>query len=65
MSQIILATIVNLLAVFLPYIGVEVGSEQLTQTIQTLVAVVTGVWIYVRRVNMGGVNLVGGRTETE
>lgn len=61
MSTTIISVVVNLLSMLLPTIGVEVGSEELTQTIQVIVAVVTGVWIWIERVKKGGVNALGVR----
>ena len=52
-----------LLAQVLPQIGVNIGSAELTSTLQTLFTVGAGVWIWVRRVQMGGVNILGARTE--
>ncbi len=62
MSQTILAVIINLLATGLPLIGVQVANDQLTTTIQVIIAVVTGLWIWVRRVQAGGVTPLGRRT---
>lgn len=61
MSTTIVAVIVNLLSVGLPYIGVTVGSDQLTGTIQTLVAIATGLWIWYQRVKRGDVTASGIR----
>lgn len=59
MSTTIIAVIVNLLSVFLPKAGVQVGSDELTATIQTIVAVVSGLWIWRERVSRGDVNPLG------
>ncbi len=61
MSQTILAIIVQLLTLGLPMIGVTVGNDQLTSTIQTLILVVSGIYIWVRRVQAGGVTAAGLR----
>lgn len=61
MSQTIIAVFIQLLTFILPSIGVTVGSDQLTQTIQTVVAIVTGIWIYARRVQAGDVTKLGVR----
>lgn len=61
MSQIVLATIINLLVTGLPLIGVQVGTDQLTNTIQTIVAIGTGIWIWARRVRANDVNTLGVR----
>jgi len=66
MSTQIVAVIINLLSVILPYLGIDVGSEQLTETIQTIIAVATGIWIWYQRTRLqeaplgkGDVNLGG------
>lgn len=61
MSQIVLSSLVLILSQVLPMLGVEVGSEQLTNTIQTIIAIVAGLYIWYRRVRRGDVNAVGGR----
>ena len=61
MSQTILATIINILAFVLPLLGVEIGSEQLTTTVQTIAVVGTALCIWFRRVSKGDVTVVGKR----
>lgn len=61
MSTTISAVIINLLATVLPLLGVTVGTESLTTTLQTLVAIATGVWIWYQRVQRGDVNVAGVR----
>ncbi len=61
MSTTISAVIINLLTVALPLLGVQVGSDALTTTIQTIVAVVTGLWIWRERVLKGDVTKLGVR----
>lgn len=61
MSTTIIAVIVQLLAVLLPKIGIEVGSEALTTTVSTLAVVGSGVWIWVQRVKKGDVTTIGVR----
>jgi hypothetical protein len=63
MSTTISAVIINLLSVLLPKVGVQVGSDELTVTIQTLVAVATGLWIWVERVKRGDVTPLGRRKQ--
>jgi hypothetical protein len=53
--------IVQLLTIGLPYIGVTVGSDQLTGAVQTVILVATGIYIWVRRVQAGGVTAAGFR----
>lgn len=61
MSTTILAVIINLLAVGLPYIGVTIGTEELTNAVQVLFAIITGAWIWYQRVKRGDVTVVGAR----
>lgn len=61
MSTTITAVILNLLSVGLPYIGVSIGGAELTTTMQTIIAVATGIWIWYRRVQVGDVNVAGVR----
>lgn len=61
MSTTIIAVIVNLLAAILPKIGVQVGTEALTSTIQTLVLIVSGLWVWYQRVQKGDVSPLGLR----
>jgi hypothetical protein len=61
MSTTIVAVFINLLSMLLPTIGVDVGTEELTQAVQVLVAVVTGLWIWFQRVQKGDVSVVGVR----
>lgn len=52
---------VTLLATLLPLIGVQVGSEALTQTLETIIVVVSGIVIWVERVRRGDVTPIGIR----
>lgn len=61
MSTTIVAVIVNLLSVGLPYAGITIGTDELTTTIQTIVAIVTGLWIWKQRIALGGVTNLGFR----
>lgn len=61
MSQTIVMVIVQLLTIGLPMIGVTAGSDQLTNAIQTIVIVVSGIYIWVRRVQAGDVTVAGVR----
>lgn len=60
-STTIGAVIINLLATVLPLIGVKIGDDQLTNAIQVIIAIATGVWIWYRRVQAGGVTAYGSR----
>ena len=61
MSQTIIAVVIQLLSVVLPKVGVTVGSEELTTTASTLIVIVSGLWIWYRRVKVGGVSALGVR----
>lgn len=61
MSQIISAVVIQFLTIGLPLIGVTLGSDQLTSFAQTLIMIGTGVWIWVRRVQMRDVTAAGVR----
>lgn len=61
MSQTIISLIIGFLAYFLPKWGVVIGNETLTSTAQTIVIIVSGLWIYWRRVQKGDVTLAGVR----
>lgn len=61
MSKTIISVFVLLLAQILPLIGVEIGSEQLTQVAQTVLTIVSGVVIYFSRLSNGDVTPVGAR----
>ena len=63
MSTTISAVILNLLVVGLPYLGITVGDAALTTTIQTVTAIVTGLWIWYRRTTRGDVSALGMRKE--
>ncbi len=49
MSTQYLAILINLLTTFLPLVGITVESKALETTIQTLVAVGTGLWVLYQR----------------
>ena len=59
MSQTIIAVFTMLLSQVLPLIGVEIGSDQLTDVISTIVAIGAGLWIWYRRVRVGDVTAAG------
>ena len=61
MSTTIPAIIINLLAVILPLMGVTVGSDALTTTVQTVIAIGTGLWIWIARVKKGDINILGAK----
>jgi hypothetical protein len=49
MSSTILAVVVNAVVALGVFLGVEVGTEQATATVQTLVAIGTGAWVWYQR----------------
>jgi hypothetical protein len=61
MSQTVIVVAIQLLVTLLPLIGINLGTEQLTNFVQVFVYIVGGLWIYVRRLQAGGINLVGKR----
>ena len=61
MSQTIVAVAIQLLTLGLPMVGVTVGTEALTGTVQTLIIILSGLWIWIRRVQAGGVTPLGAR----
>lgn len=48
MSTTIIAVIINLLAMVLPKIGVQIGTDELTNTAQVIVALVSGIWVWIQ-----------------
>lgn len=61
MSQTYIATYVQFAALILPMLGIQVGSDQLTGAIQTIVVIGTGVWVLYRRYIKGDINVVGAK----
>lgn len=59
MSTTIVAVIINIFATVLPWLGVSVGTDELTTTVTVIVTVVTGVWIWYKRVQRGDVDAFG------
>lgn len=61
MSTTIVSVFVLLASQVFPLLGIQVGSDQLTNTISTIVAIVTGLIIWYRRVQVGDVKVTGAR----
>jgi len=61
MSTTISAVILQMLAVILPWFGITIGTEALTTTIQTIVLIGGGLWIWFERAKRGDVKWFGGR----
>lgn len=51
-STTYIAVLVNILAIVLPYIGVSADTTQLTQAVQLLVAIATGIYIMYQRTTL-------------
>lgn len=49
MSTTIIAVIINTLSMVLPYLGISVASTDLTNAVQVIIAIATGVWIWYQR----------------
>lgn len=58
-SPTYISALVAVLAQLLPMIGIEVGSEQLTTTISTILTVAAGLVIMWRRLTKGDISLFG------
>jgi hypothetical protein len=63
MSQIYISGFVIVLAQVLPHIGVTLGNDELTAFATTLITIVAGAWAMIRRYQVGGIGLLGGRKE--
>lgn len=61
MSQTYIGIIVGLLSSVLPKFGVQVGSEELTQTISLIGTIVGTVWALWGRYRAGGITALGFR----
>lgn len=59
MSQTIISVFVIVASEFLPRIGINIGNEALTTTIQTLAVIGAALWIWFRRHQAGDINIVG------
>ena len=62
MSTTIIALIVNLLGTALPYLGLaNLTSEQLTTTLNVLLAVGSALFLWLKRTSKGDIDIVGRR----
>ena len=52
---------IAILAQVLPMLGIEVGSAELTTTLQTLITIGAGLWIMKERLKRGDLNVFGVR----
>lgn len=63
MSQTYIAVIVGFLSTVLPKLGVTVGTEELTQTISTVVTIGATIWALWGRYRAGGISALGFRKQ--
>jgi hypothetical protein len=61
MSQTYIGVIVMLLSVFLPKLGLNIGSDELTTTVSVLATTVGALWAFWGRYRLGGINAAGLR----
>ena len=61
MSTTIISSAAVILSQLLPLLGIDIGSEELQTTIQTIVAIAGGLWIWKERVKKGDVSPLGVR----
>lgn len=60
-SSTYLATFIAVAAQILPLLGIEVGTEALTTTVQTIIMVCSGIWILKERFARGDITVAGVR----
>lgn len=58
-SKTYIAVIVMALASVLKWAGFEVGTEELTITVLTILQVAGAIWVLVERVKKGDINILG------
>lgn len=63
MAPSYLASFILVLSQVLPFVGINVGSDALTTTIQTLVAIGAGIYVMYRQVKTGKSTVMGTRPE--
>lgn len=61
MSQTYLGIIVMILSVFLPKLGITIGSDELTTTVTVITTIIGALWAFYGRYRLGGVNFAGLR----
>lgn len=62
-SPTYLSAVIVVLSQILPLVGINVGSEALTTTISTIVAIVAGIVIAFRKYSEGNINAMGKRSQ--
>jgi len=60
MSTTVVLLIAQLLVVILPVFGVQVDNASVTNSLQTIVTIVTGLWVWYLHVKQGGLTFFGG-----
>lgn len=63
MAPSYISALVLVLSQALPWIGVSIGTEELTTTVQTLVAVGVGLFVMWRQITTGRSSLAGTRPQ--
>lgn len=61
MSTTIASVFILLASQLFPLIGIEIGSEELTNLVSTIVAIGTGIYLWYKRVKVGDVKVSGAR----
>lgn len=61
MSTKVIASVASLLAVLLPLFGVNLGTAELTTTIQSIVVIASALWVWFRTVKKEGLSPLGFR----
>lgn len=61
MSHTYVSVVILFLAQILPALGIVVGTEELTTTLQTLLTIGAGLWVLVRRYQAGDITVLGAR----
>jgi len=60
-STTYLSTVVLFLTFLVKVLGVEVGPEALTTTVEVIIAIGAGIWILIERFKKGGISILGIR----
>lgn len=63
MSTEIIAVIINIVATILPKMGIQIGSAELTTAVNVVLTLATGIYLWYKRYQRGGVNVAGVRTQ--
>ena len=60
-STKVISSAVSILAVALPFMGVQIGTAELTTTITTIVVVGSGIYVWLRTIVKENRNIFGAR----